>query len=247
MSQLPAVLEEDNCAGSGWKASVLTLFPDAFPGSLGLSLAGRARAQNLWSLEATNIRKFSEDAHHSVDGTPAGGGPGMVLRADVLGRAIDHVRPRGDSRRLIFTSARGRPFDQKMARSLSAESGVVLVCGRFEGIDQRVIDARGGEEVSVGDFILSGGEIAAMAILDAVVRLLPGVMGDKTSGAEESFEDGLLEYPHFTLPREWEGHWIPDVLMSGNHGKVSDWRSQRAEEITRARRPDMWRCKSDKN
>ena len=226
-------------ANAPWRASVLTLLPAAFPGSLGLSNAGRALDQGLWSLEAHDIRDFATDKHRTVDGAPAGGGPGMVLRADITARAIDAARPEDDARPLLVASARGRPFDQALARELAAGPGVVIVCGRFEGIDQRVIEARHAQEVSIGDYVLSGGEIAALAIIDAIVRLLPGVMGDALSGAEESFENGLLEYPQYTLPREWEGRVIPEILLSGDHGKVEKWRRSEAEKTTSERRPDL--------
>ncbi len=228
-------------ANAPWRASVLTLLSAVFPGPLGLSNAGRALDQGLWSLETHNIRNFSADKHCIVDGAPAGGGPGMVLRADVTARAIDAARPEGDTRPLLVASARGRPFDQAFARELVAASGVVILCGRFEGIDQRVIEARQAQEVSIGDYVLSGGEIAALAIIDTVVRLLPGVMGHALSGTEESFEDGLLEYSQFTLPRTWEGRPIPEVLLSGDHGKVARWRRAEAEKATRQRRPDLWK------
>lgn len=233
-------MAQPDAAATPWHASVLTLLPQAFPGPLGLSNAGRGLDQGLWSLETHDIRDFAADKHRTVDGPPTGGGPGMVLRADVTARAIDAARPDGDRRPLLVTSARGRPFDQAWARELGIGSGIVILCGRFEGIDQRVIDARGAQEISLGDYVLSGGEIAAMAIIDAVVRLLPGVMGHAESGAEESFEQGLLEYPHYTLPRTWEDRAIPEVLLSGDHGKVANWRRAEAEKATRERRPDLW-------
>jgi tRNA (guanine37-N1)-methyltransferase len=206
-----------------------------------MSNAGRALGAGTWALDVLDIRDFADDRHRTVDGPPAGGGPGMVLRADVVARAIDAARPAGDGRPLIVTSARGRPFDQARARALAGSSGVVILCGRFEGIDQRVIEARGGEEAALGDAVLSGGEIAALAILDAAVRLLPGVMGSEASAADESFEVGLLEYPQYTLPRTWEGRDIPDVLLAGDHGRVAEWRRRQAEQTTRERRPDLWR------
>jgi tRNA (guanine37-N1)-methyltransferase len=223
-----------------WRATVLTLFPEMFPGTLGASLAGRALAEGVWSCEALDIRDFATDKHRSVDDTPAGGGPGMVMRADVLARAIDEAAPAGDTRPKILLSARGRPLDQAMVRSLAAGPGVVLVCGRFEGVDERAIEARKLEEVSVGDYVLSGGEAAAQVLLDACVRLLPGVMGKEASGAEESFESGLLEYPQYTRPQTFEGRAIPEVLVSGDHAKVKAWRRAEAERITRERRPDLW-------
>ncbi len=222
-----------------FRASILTLYPDMFPGPLGLSLAGRALERGDWACETTNIRDFATDKHASVDDTPAGGGAGMVLRANVVGKAIDVVSPDGDDRPRLLMSPRGRPLDQARVRDLSAGSGAVVVCGRFEGVDQRVIDARELEEVSIGDYILSGGEIAALTLLDAIIRLLPGVMGNTDSGTHESFENGLLEHPHYTRPNEWEGRIIPQVLTSGDHKRVDEWRRQQAEKLTRERRPDL--------
>lgn len=223
-----------------WRATVLTIFPELFPGPLGASLAGRARADGLWSCEARDIRDAASGRHRAVDDTPAGGGPGMVMRADVLARAIDAATPLADPRPRILLSARGRPLNQARVRELSAGAGVVLVCGRFEGVDERVIAARQLEEISAGDYVLSGGEIAAYALLDACVRLLPGVMGKEASGVEESFEAGLLEYPQYTRPQDFEGRPIPEVLLSGNHAKIADWRQNEAERATRERRPDLW-------
>jgi tRNA (guanine37-N1)-methyltransferase len=226
-----------------WRASVLTIFPEMFPGPLGLSLAGKALAAGAWALEAVDIRDFATDRHRSVDDTPAGGGPGMVMKADVLARAIDAAAPDAnsvDKRPRLLLSPRGAPLDQGWVEELARGPGVVLVCGRFEGVDERIVAARGLEEVSVGDYVLSGGEIAAMAVLDACVRLLPGVMGTAASGVEESFTDGLLEYPHFTRPQVWEGHSIPEVLTSGDHGKIAAWRRAEAERLTKERRPDLW-------
>lgn len=220
-------------------ASVLTLYPEMFPGALALSLAGRALEAGTWSLEAIQIRDFAADRHRTVDDTPAGGGAGMVMRADVLAKAIDHASPDDDPRPRLLMSPRGKPLAQARVRELASGPGVVIVCGRFEGVDQRVIEARGLEEVSIGDFILSGGEPAALVLLDAVVRLLPGVMGNEASGEEESFENGLLEHPHYTRPREFEGRPIPDVLTSGNHKKVAKWRREQAEKLTAERRPDL--------
>jgi tRNA (guanine37-N1)-methyltransferase len=220
-------------------ASVLTLYPEMFPGVLGLSLAGRALEAGTWSLEAIQIRDFATDRHRTVDDTPAGGGAGMVMRADVLARAIDHASPPGDQRPRLLMSPRGKPLTQARVRELAAGPGAVILCGRFEGVDQRVIEARGLEEVSVGDFILSGGEPAALVLLDAVVRLLPGVMGNAVSGEEESFENGMLEHPHYTRPQEFEGRPIPDVLISGNHKKIAEWRRAEAEKLTQERRPDL--------
>lgn len=221
-----------------FKATVLTLYPEMFPGHLGLSLAGRAAERGQWSVDAVNIRDFAEDRHRSVDDTPSGGGAGMVLRADILARAIDAVSADDDRPRLLM-SPRGKPLTQARVRALAEGPGVVIVCGRFEGVDQRVIDSRGLEEVSIGDYILSGGEPAALILLDAVVRVLPGVMGNAESGTHESFENGLLEHPHYTRPQDWEGQAIPEVLTSGNHAAIERWRHERAVELTRARRPDL--------
>src|SRR4051794_3519861 len=221
-----------------WRATVLTLFPEMFPGPLGISLAGKALASGLWALEARDIRASATDKHRSVDDTPAGGGPGMVLRADVLAAAIDAVDTQ-DRPRLVM-SPRGRPLTQARVAELAAGLGPLIVCGRFEGIDQRVIDARGLEEVSIGDYVLSGGEIAALALIDACVRLLPGVMGKEASGTEESFSDGLLEYPQYTRPQLFEGTPIPEILTSGDHAKIASWRRAQSEALTEARRPDLW-------
>jgi tRNA (guanine37-N1)-methyltransferase len=226
-----------------WRATVLTLFPEMFPGALGVSLAGRALASGLWALEARDIRAQATDRHRSVDDTPAGGGPGMVLRADVLAAAIDAAEAAPDRPRLLM-SPRGRPLTQSRVADLAGGPGPLIVCGRFEGVDQRVIEARHLEEVSIGDYVLSGGEIAAMALIDACVRLLPGVMGKAESGADESFSDGLLEYPQYTRPQAFEGLPIPEVLLSGDHAKVAAWRRAEAEALTRARRPGLWAVKS---
>ena len=220
-------------------ATVLTLYPEMFPGPLGVSLSGDALARKVWSLATKDIRDHGIGRHRAVDEAPAGGGPGMVIRCDVLAAALDAVAPREDPRPRILMSPRGRPLTQGSVRALAAGPGAVIVCGRFEGVDERAIEARGLEEVSIGDYVLSGGEIAAMVLLDACVRLLPGVMGREASGAEESFEGGLLEYPHYTRPREWEGRPIPDVLLSGNHAAIERWRREEAERITRERRPDL--------
>jgi tRNA (guanine37-N1)-methyltransferase len=221
-----------------WRASVLTIFPEMFPGPLGASLAGKALAAGAWSLDIADIRNFATDKHRSVDDTPAGGGPGMVMKADVLGRAIDAVA--ADPRPRLLMSPRGAPLTQSRVETLAGGTGAVLVCGRFEGVDERVIAARDLEEVSVGDYVLSGGEIAALALIDACVRLLPGVMGKAASVAEESFAEGLLEYPHYTRPQLWEGRPIPEVLTSGDHGKIAAWRRAEAERLTSERRPDLW-------
>lgn len=223
---------------NSWQATVLTLYPEMFPGPLGHALSGRALSRGLWSLDPVNIRDFTEDKHRTVDDTPAGGGAGMVLRADILAHAID---AHADHRPKLLMSPRGRPLTQARVRDLAAGPGVLLVCGRFEGVDQRVIESRALEEVSIGDYILSGGEIAAMVLADACVRLLPGVMGAEASGQEESFENGLLEYPHYTRPALFEGHAIPDVLTSGNHAHIQQWRRAEAERLTRERRPDLWK------
>jgi len=220
-----------------WRAAVLTLFPEMLPGSLGQSLAGKALAAGLWSLQVEDIRAAGLGRHRSVDDAPFGGGAGMVMRPDVVDAAIATV---ADERPLVFLTPRGRPFRQADARRWSTGPGLVLLCGRYEGIDQRVIEARGAEEVSIGDYVLSGGELPALVVLDACVRLLPGVMGAADSAVEESFADGLLEYPHYTRPAEWQGRAVPDVLLSGNHAAIAAWRRARAEETTRARRPDLF-------
>jgi tRNA (guanine37-N1)-methyltransferase len=220
-------------------ATVLTLFPAMFPGPLGQSLAGEALARGLWSLEARDIREHGIGRHRAVDDTPAGGGPGMVMRADVIAASLDAARAPADPRPRLVMSPRGAPFTQKRAREWAAGPGLVILCPRFEGVDERAIEARSLIEVSIGDYVLSGGEIAALAVLDACVRLIPGVMGKEASGADESFEKGLLEYPHYTKPREWEGRAIPDVLLSGDHVKIAEWRRREAERITRERRPDL--------
>jgi tRNA (guanine37-N1)-methyltransferase len=227
-----------------WRATVLTLFPEMFPGPLGASLAGRALATGVWALEARDIRDAATDRHRSVDDTPAGGGPGMVLRADVLARAIDEARIAPDRPRLLM-SPRGRPLTQSRVAELAIGPGPLIVCGRFEGVDQRVIEARGLEEVSIGDYVLSGGELAAMVLIDACVRLLPGVMGKLSSGIDESFSDGLLEYPQYTRPQIFEDRPIPDVLVSGDHARIAAWRQAEAEALTRARRPDLWAARGD--
>lgn len=226
-----------------WRTTVLTLFPEMFPGPLGVSLAGKALASGVWALEARDIRDAATDKHRSVDDTPAGGGPGMVLRADVLAAAIDAAQIAPERPRLLM-SPRGTPLTQKKVMELASGPGPLIVCGRFEGIDQRVIEARGLEEISLGDYVLSGGEIAALALIDACVRLLPGVMGKLSSGTDESFSDGLLEYPQYTRPQEFEGRTIPDVLVSGDHAKVEAWRRAQAEALTRTRRPDLWATKT---
>lgn len=229
-----------------WTARIVTLLPQAFPGLLGESLTGRALKDGLWQLETLDLRPFGEGRHRNVDDTPAGGGAGMVLRADVMGRAIDAAMegtPTGWP--LIYLSPRGARFDQARARALAAGPGVTLICGRFEGLDERVIEHYGIEELSLGDFVMTGGEIAAQAMIDASVRLLPGVLGNAASTEEESFAEGLLEHPHYTRPAEWQGRTIPEVLISGDHGKVAAWRREMSERLTAARRPDLWRAYLD--
>lgn len=222
-----------------WSATIFTLYPEMFPGPLGASMSGTALTNGLWALNTINIRDHGHGRHRAVDDTPAGGGAGMVIRADVLGPSLDAVLAVDDPRPRLLMSPRGKPLDQKRVRELSSGPGVVIVCGRFEGVDERVIAARQLEEVSIGDYILSGGEMAALVMLDACVRLLPGVMGKVASGEDESFEGGLLEYPHYTRPREWEGQAIPDVLLSGDHAKIAKWRHEQAVALTTARRPDL--------
>jgi tRNA (guanine37-N1)-methyltransferase len=223
-----------------WQAQVITLFPDAFPGILGYSLTGRALQDGIWQLQSVNLRDFGDGKHRNVDDTPAGGGAGMVLRPDVMGQAIDHALSRAPAAPLVYLSPRGRRFDQAMARDWASRPGITMICGRFEGLDQRVIDHYNILEVSLGDFVMTGGEIAAQAMIDATVRLLPGVLGNAESAEEESHSNGLLEHPQYTRPAEWRGHSIPDVLLSGHHGKIEDWRRSQSEELTKARRPDMW-------
>ena len=226
-----------------FRAAIFTLYPDFFPGPLGQSLSGDALARGLWALETRQIRDHGLGRHKSVDDSPAGGGPGMVIRADVLAASLDAGLGPDDPRPRLLMSPRGRPLTQSRVRELAQGPGVAIVCGRFEGVDERVIEARGLEEVSIGDYVLSGGELAAMVLLDACVRLIPGVMGKLESGSEESFEAGLLEYPHYTRPRDFEGRPIPDVLLSGDHAKIAAWRRAQALEITRARRPDLLKPK----
>ncbi len=221
-----------------FKASVLTLYPEMFPGPLGAALAGRALRDDKWQLETVQIRDFAPDKHRMVDDTPAGGSAGMVMKPDVVARALDSLEQ--DNRPRILMSPRGRPLTQDLVRELAAGEGAVILCGRFEGVDERVIEARNLMEVSVGDYILSGGETGAIVLLDAIVRLIPGVMGNHESGETESFETGLLEHPHYTRPQEWEGRSIPAVLTSGNHKAVDQWRLEEAKRITRERRPDLW-------
>jgi tRNA (guanine37-N1)-methyltransferase len=230
-----------------WKARIITLFPEAFPGPLGLSLTGKALQDGLWQLEAIDLRRFGIGRHRNVDDTPAGGGAGMVLRADVVGPAIEAaMQGAGPNTPLIYLSPRGRRMDQAMMQTLARCDGVTLICGRFEGLDERVIEHYGIQEVSLGDFVMTGGEIAAQALIDATVRLIPGVLGNAASAQEESFSSGLLEHPQYTRPAEWQGRGIPDVLMSGHHGKIAEWRQQQSEDITRARRPDLWQAHKNK-
>jgi tRNA (guanine37-N1)-methyltransferase len=222
-----------------FSASIITLFPELFPGPLGASVLGRGMADGLWSLAATQLRDFATDRHRTVDDTPSGGGAGMVLKADILAAAVDAVSPAGDRRPRILMSPRGTPLTQQRAHELAVGPGAVIVCGRFEGVDQRVIDGRGLEEISIGDYVLAGGEVAAMVLLEAVVRLIPGVLGKAESHADESFENGLLEYPQYTRPQSFEGVDIPSVLTSGDHGKIARWRAEQSRALTAARRPDL--------
>lgn len=249
MANNPAIpiTEFSDLSPMSFRASVLTLYPEMFPGPLGTSLAGRALERGAWGLETVQIRDFATDRHRSVDDTPAGGGAGMVLRADVLSAAIDGAAGADDPRPRLLMSPRGQPLTQGFVRELAVGPGAVIVCGRFEGVDERVIAGRSLREVSIGDYILSGGEIGAMVLLDAVVRLLPGVMGNAESGTTESFETGLLEHPHYTRPSLWEGEEIPAILTSGDHGRIAKWRQQEAEKLTAARRPDLWAAWQAKN
>jgi tRNA (guanine37-N1)-methyltransferase len=222
-----------------WTATVLTIFPEMFPGPLGLSLAGKALERELWRLDAVGLRSFTSDRHQTVDDTPFGGGAGMVMRPDIVARAVDHVVEQGAPGPLVYLSPRGVPLRQAMVKELAGGPGVVLLCGRYEGVDHRVIEARGFLEVSIGDFVLSGGELAAMVLIDACVRLLPGVVGDAASLAQESFAGGLLEYPHYTRPQVWEGRAVPEILLSGHHARIEAWRQEQALAITKSRRPDL--------
>jgi tRNA (guanine37-N1)-methyltransferase len=237
--------ERPRLAGA-WAAKIITLFPEAFPGTLGLSLTGKALDMGLWALETIDLRTHGEGRHRNVDDNPAGGGAGMVLRADVVGKALAEAATGTPADRarwpVIYLSPRGKPFTQGMARQWAQADGMTMLCGRFEGVDQRVLDHFGVQEVSLGDFVLTGGEIAAQALIDATVRLIPRVLGNQVSTEEESFSDGLLEHPQFTRPTLWEGHEIPDVLQSGHHGRIADWRADQAERLTKERRPDLWRA-----
>jgi len=238
MTVAPTGLQAPSAQAQPWTASVLTLFPEMFPGPLGLSLAGKALEAGLWRILATDIRAFATGRHRQVDDTPFGGGPGMVMRPDVIDAAVEAAHD--PARPLIYLSPRGRLLDQTLVKELAAGPGVTLLCGRYEGVDERVLEARGMQEVSVGDYVLSGGEPAALCLLDACVRLLPGVMGNTETAGQESFEQGLLEYPHYTRPAVWNDRPVPDVLVSGHHEKVRSWRLAEAERITRQRRPDLW-------
>ncbi len=246
VSAEPRPIFENRRRPGAFRVKLLTLYPEMFPGPLGLSLTGKALDQGLWALETLDIRAFARDKHRTVDDTPAGGGPGMVLKPDIVAAAIDHAgrdAPRERARWPVFAlSPRGRRFDQARAEALAGCEGMTLLCGRFEGIDERVLEARAIEELSVGDFVLTGGEIAAMAVIDAVLRLVPGVLGNAESTAEESFSRGLLEHPHYTRPQVWEGRAIPEILLSGHHARIAEWRLAQAEGLTRDRRPDLWRA-----
>ncbi len=239
-----SLMEGEDRLARAWRAVVITLLPESFPGILGQSLTGKALKDGIWQLDPIDLRPFGEGKHRNVDDTPAGGGAGMVLRPDVMGRAIEHAQTRAaPGAPLIYLSPRGKPFDQGHARALAKGPGATLICGRFEGLDQRVIDHYKIEEVSIGDYVLTGGELAAQVMLDAVVRLLPGVLGNEASTEEESFSEGLLEHPQYTRPADWQGHTIPDVLMSGHHGEIAKWRREMAEKLTKRRRPDLWEKK----
>ncbi|ASP20155.1 tRNA (guanine-N(1)-)-methyltransferase [Antarctobacter heliothermus] len=241
------LMEQDPELARAFRAQIITLFPEAFPGTLGLSLTGKALKEGKWQLNTVPLRTFGEGKHRNVDDTPAGGGAGMVLRPDVMAAAIATARASQHAGApLIYLSPRGRPFTQRMARDLATRPGVTMICGRFEGLDQRVIDQFDIAEVSIGDYVLTGGELAAQVMLDAVVRLLPGVLGNADSTEEESFSDGLLEHPQYTRPAEWQGRPIPPVLLSGNHGAVADWRRAQSEALTKARRPDLWQAYKDR-
>ena len=248
-SAKPRDLMADPWVRGAWCARIITLFPEAFPGILGLSLTGKALSEGLWSLQTIDLRLFGEGRHRNVDDNPAGGGAGMVLRADVVAKALDEAAPgtSGDRGRwpVVYLSPRGRPFDQATARRLAAAEGITLLCGRFEGVDQRVLDHYAIEEISLGDFVLTGGEIAAQALIDATVRLLPGVLGNASSTDEESFSSGLLEYPQYTRPQVWQGREIPAVLTSGHHGDIARWRKEQSERVTQERRPDIWAAYQD--
>jgi tRNA (guanine37-N1)-methyltransferase len=242
----PKPLMDDQARLGAFRVKVLTLFPELFPGPLAASLTGKALADRLWALETLDIRDFARNKHRTVDDTPAGGGPGLVMKPDVVAAAIDDAQADAAADRarwpVIYLSPRGRPLTQARARELAAGEGLTLLCGRFEGVDQRVLEAREVEEVSIGDFVLTGGEIPAMALIDAVIRQRPGVLGNEASIEEESFSRGLLEHPHYTRPQVWEGREIPEILLSGHHAKIAEWRLSRAERLTKERRPDLWRA-----
>jgi tRNA (guanine37-N1)-methyltransferase len=244
----PRPLMQDQVAAAGFGVKVLTILPEMFPGPLDASLIGKALKEHIWSLEVLDIRDFARNKHRTVDDTPAGGGPGLVMKPDVLAAAIDAAQADAPDDRsrwpVIYLSPRGRPLTQGRARELAAGEGITLLCGRFEGVDQRVLEARGVEEVSIGDFVLTGGEIPAMALIDTVIRLRPGVLGNEASLDEESFSRGLLEHPHYTRPQVWEGREIPEILLSGHHAKIAEWRLFQAERLTKERRPDLWRAQT---
>lgn len=243
-SAQPRPLMQDLARPGAFCARVLSLFPEAFPGPLATGLTGKALKDRLWTLEATDIRRFASDRHRTVDDTPAGGGAGMVMRADVLGKALDFCARDSIGNRLrwpvVYLSPRGRPLTQARVQEMAAGDGITLLCGRYEGVDERVLSARNVEEISIGDYVLTGGELAAMVLLDAVIRLRPGVLGNADSTVEESFSRGLLEHPHYTRPTEWEGRTVPEVLLSGHHARVAEWRLSQSEALTRERRPDLW-------
>ena len=241
-SATPRNLMAERSKEDAWSATVITLFPELFPGALGASLTGKALAEGLWSLDAVDLRRFGEGKHRNVDDTPAGGGAGMVLRADIVGQAVDRARAGGATGPLVYLSPRGRRFDQTTAARWADGPGLTLICGRFEGLDERLIEAYDVEEISIGDYVLSGGETAAQVLIDACVRLIPRVLGNRASAESDSFSDGLLEHPHYTRPTVWQGRAIPDILLSGHHAKITDWRRAMAERLTKERRPDLWRA-----
>ncbi len=248
LSAQPRDLMAEREVHGAWTAQIVTLFPEAFPGILGLSLTGKALAEGLWNLRTIHLREFGDGKHRNVDDTPAGGGAGMVIRADVMARALEAARADAQGRALpvVYMSPRGKPLTQARARDLAQGPGITLICGRFEGVDERVLDAYGIEEISIGDYVLTGGELAAQVLIDATVRLIPRVLGNQASLAEESFSDGLLEHPQYTKPALWEGRAIPDVLLSGNHAAIANWRGDEAARLTKERRPDLWRAYQDR-
>lgn len=239
--QMPSRKTCPKACPKAWKVSVLTLFPDVFPGVLGASVIGKAREQEIWSMDVVNIRDFASDKHQTVDDTACGGGPGMVMRADVVDAAFNHVTEGASQPRFIYMSPRGKPLTQAKVSELTSLPHMGILCGRFEGVDQRVLDAWDVEEISIGDYVLAGGEVAAQVLIEACVRTLPGVLGDVTSLEEESFSSGLLEYPQYTRPRVWQGREVPDILFSGHHQQVKSWRQEKSEELTKDRRPDLWK------